>query len=246
MGFWSDRNRTQVLPVPDVQELRSCANRWGGWEKNYLRVHGCDLGKNSFPGCTGEDCMLLKNGLEIAPRPTAAWEHFGTGPPCLHHISAECLHWIGGLGFMGYLMLVRWNPATCSLTCWSVKCPQFLFVCLIQHPPTWAASSCFLPLAVHFLLTFVQSSAFVKVLQLLSHTYTFVTYLPRGSPHGWQLVINEPIQHKQKLHSHLLCKTSASCLVENRTKAVYLFQEVLFRKASLFRTTLKCLNHIEV
>lgn len=37
---------------------------------------------------------------------------------------------------------------------------------------------------------------------------------------GWQLVINEPIQQKQKLDSHLLCKTPGLCLAESRTKPV--------------------------
>lgn len=70
---------------------------------------------------------------------------------------------------------------------------------------------------------------------------------PPSLPHGWQLVINKPIQLKQKLDSHLLWKTSGLWLSENRTKTSYLFPEVLFQKHLYSGQHLSPrLNHIEV
>lgn len=163
--------------------------------------------KQISPIFTAEDHLLLENVGELLFISHLTQDH----QVFTKHLLFE------GLGNVRYLQW--WNPTAPSQARGWITSSSSLSVLQNLFPPEVHLSA-FFHLAVHFLLSLVQISAFVKGSQLCFHPSTSVTSFSlcqRLSP-GWQLVINEPIQQKQKLDRHLLCKTSGLCLAENRTK----------------------------
>lgn len=144
---------------------------------------------------------------------TALYQPFDTGPPGLHQTSA-----IWGLRKCEIFAVVKSN---CPFSGSRMNYLQFLFVCLTKPFSTRGAPKCFLSPGSAFSAQPCSNLSLCEGFSVVFSPFHFchiLLSLPARLSPGWQLVINEPIQQKQKLDRHLLCKTSGLCLAENRTK----------------------------